>query len=89
MSTESLSLSGRKIASKVTSTRSSGKTEKNAQNAIIAAKFADLSSENFLNVATATLSAVLRFCARSSLCKTPVLMRSRRSIALVRFDRGG
>ena len=34
-------LAGRKSASNVTSTSSSGNTEKNAQNAIIAAKFAD------------------------------------------------
>jgi hypothetical protein len=75
-STEFLSLAGRKIASSVTSTKNSGKTEKNAQNAIIAARFADWSSENFLNVATATLSVLLLFCARSSFCKTLALMRS-------------
>ena len=50
-------LAGRKIAKSVTSTKNSGNTEKNAQNAIIAARFADWSSENFLTVAIATAEA--------------------------------
>jgi hypothetical protein len=56
-----LSPAGKNHARQVTSTRSSGKIEKNAQNAIIAARFADWSSENFFTVATAIAIAELCF----------------------------
>jgi len=70
--TLSFALAGRTKPSTVTSTMNSGKIEKKAQKATIAARFVDLSSENFLNVATATLVGLVAFCAASSFPATPI-----------------
>ncbi len=67
LSTECLSDAGRTHARTVTRTMNSGKIEKIPQNAIIDARFVLRSSENFLNVATATPAGLLSRWVRSTL----------------------
>ena len=67
LNTDCLSEAGRTQARTVTSTMNSGKIEKIPQNAIIDARFELRSSENFLNVATATPAGLLSCWVRSTL----------------------